>query len=41
LGLAHTADGDDAEAIVIAIAAGELDEAGAASWLREYLTPPP
>jgi death-on-curing protein len=30
---------EDAEATVIAIAAGELDEPGAASWLREHLTP--
>lgn len=30
---------DDAEATVIAIAAGELDEAGTARWLSKYLTP--
>ena len=30
---------DDAEAMVIAIASGELDEAGAARWLSEFLVP--
>lgn len=30
---------DDAEATVLAIAAGELDEAGTADWLRRYLVP--
>lgn len=29
---------DDAEATVLAIAAGELDEAGTADWLRQHLT---
>jgi death-on-curing protein len=33
-------DIDDAEATVVAIAAGELDEAGTASWLRQFLRPP-
>ncbi len=30
---------DDAEATVLAIAAGELDEAGASAWLRPFLRP--
>jgi death-on-curing protein len=30
---------DDAEATVLAIAAGELDEAGTADWLRQHLRP--
>jgi death-on-curing protein len=33
-------DIDDAEAAVLAVTAGELDEAGAARWLREFLAPP-
>lgn len=33
-------DIDEAEAVVLAIAAGELDEAGAAAWLRQFLSPP-
>lgn len=33
-------DIDEAEAAVLAIAAGELDEAGAAAWLRQFLSPP-
>ena len=33
-------DVDDAEATVVAIAGGELDEAGAAAWLRQFLLPP-
>jgi death-on-curing protein len=33
-------DIDDAEATVVAIAAGELDEAGTAEWLRQFLAPP-
>ena len=31
---------DDAEATVLAIAAGELDEAGTANWLRRHLAAP-
>ena len=31
---------DDAEATVLAIAAGQLDEAGASAWLRPFLHPP-
>jgi hypothetical protein len=31
---------DDAEATVLAIAAGELDEAGTADWLRHHLAAP-
>jgi death-on-curing protein len=31
---------DDAEATVLAIAAGELDEAGTADWLRDHLAAP-
>ena len=31
---------EDAERTVIAIAAGELDESGAAHWLRQFLAPP-
>ncbi|MDP9388502.1 MAG: Fic family protein [Actinomycetota bacterium] len=33
-------DIDDAEATVLAIAAGTLDEAGTAAWLRPFLAPP-
>jgi death-on-curing protein len=32
-------DIDEAESAVLAIAAGEWDEAAAASWLRQYLRP--
>jgi death-on-curing protein len=32
-------DVDEAEAVVLAIAAGELDERATASWLRNYLRP--
>ena len=31
---------DEAEAAVLAIAAGEWDEAAAASWLQQHLQPP-
>jgi hypothetical protein len=31
---------DDAEATVLAIAGGELDETGTAAWLRQFLMPP-
>lgn len=31
---------DDAERTVLAIASGELDEAGTAEWLRQYLVSP-
>lgn len=31
---------DDAEAAVLKIAAGELDEKAAGDWLRQHLTPP-
>ena len=31
---------DDAEAVVVGIAAGEIDEAGAAEWLEAFLKPP-
>lgn len=33
-------DIDEAEATVVAIAAGTLDEAGTATWLRGFLAPP-
>lgn len=33
-------DIDDAEATVLAISAGNLDEAGTAAWLRSFLRPP-
>ena len=33
-------DIDDAEATVLAISAGTLDEAGTAAWLRSFLRPP-
>lgn len=32
---------DEAERAVLAIAAGEWDEARTATWLRNHLTPPP
>lgn len=33
-------DIDDAESTVVAVAAGTLDEAGTAAWLRKFLAPP-
>lgn len=33
-------DVDEAEETVVGIAAGTLDEAGTATWLRRYLAPP-
>jgi death-on-curing protein len=35
-----TPDVDEAERVVVAIAAGEWDEARTADWLREHLPPP-
>lgn len=38
---ATTPSVDDAERVVLAVAAGDWDETRTAGWLREHLAPPP